>query len=154
MAHPSCLNMYSDISKKPFNQLTNEEVYQILDLRLKVFVMEQQIMYVDTDYKDQKCIHYMIKDDNHIVCYLRVIPKGLKYEEYALSRVVTDPNYRSHKLATKLIKKAMEDLKGEPIRISGQAYLKAYYEGLGFKVVKGPYLEEDILHYEMVCLNQ
>ncbi|PKK87666.1 MAG: GNAT family N-acetyltransferase, partial [Tenericutes bacterium HGW-Tenericutes-7] len=33
-------------------------------------------------------------------------------------------------------------------------YLKAYYEGLGFKVVKGPYLEEDILHYEMVCLNQ
>ena len=154
MAHPSCLKMYSDISKKTFKELTNEEVYQILDLRLKVFVMEQQIMYVDTDYKDQKCLHYMIKDNDQIVCYLRVIPKGLKYEEYALSRVATDPNYRSHRLATKLIKKAMDDLKGEPFRISGQAYLKAYYEGLGFKVVKGPYLEEDILHYEMVSLNQ
>jgi ElaA protein len=146
--------MYSDISKKTFKELTNEEVYQILDLRLKVFVMEQQIMYVDTDYKDQKCLHYMLKDDDQLVCYLRVIPKGLKYEEYALSRVATDPNYRSLGLATKLIVKAMNDLKGEPIRISGQAYLKAYYEGLGFKVVKGPYLEEDILHYEMVYLNQ
>ena len=59
--------MYSDISKKTFKELTNEEVYQILDLRLKVFVMEQQIMYVDTDYKDQKCLHYMIKDNDQLV---------------------------------------------------------------------------------------
>ncbi len=154
MEHPSYLKMYSDISKKTFKELTNEEVYQILDLRLKVFVMEQQIMYVDTDYRDQKCIHYMIKDDDQIVCYLRVVPKGLKYEEYSLGRVATDPNYRSHGLATKLIKKVMDDLKGEPIRISGQAYLKSYYEGLGFTVVKGPYLEEDISHYEMIFLNR
>ena len=39
-----------------------------------------------------------------------------------------------------------KDLKGEAIRISGQAYLKDYYEKLGFETVKGPYIEEGILH--------
>lgn len=146
--------MYSKITKKSFLELTNEEVYQILDLRLKVFVMEQQIMYVDTDYKDQKSIHYMIKDDDQIVCYLRLIPPNIKFKEHALSRIATDPNYRKKGLAADIIKEAMKDIKGNPIRISGQAYLKDYYEGLGFQVVKGPYLEEDILHYEMVHPNQ
>ncbi|MBN2300679.1 MAG: GNAT family N-acetyltransferase [Acholeplasmataceae bacterium] len=146
--------MYSEVIKKEFKELTNEEIYQILDLRSKVFVMEQQIMYVDTDYKDQKSIHYMIKDDDQIVCYLRLIPPYIKFNEYALSRVVTDPNYRSKGLASKLIVETMNDIKGFPVRISGQAYLKSYYEGLGFEVVKGPYLEEDIEHYEMLHLNK
>ncbi|MBU1141353.1 MAG: GNAT family N-acetyltransferase [Firmicutes bacterium] len=146
--------MLSNIVKKSFQELTNEEVYQILDLRLKVFVMEQQIMYVDTDYKDQKSMHYMIKDNDQLICYLRLIPPKVKFNEYALSRIATDPNYRSNKLATKIINEAIRDVKGHPIRISGQAYLKTYYEGLGFSVVKGPYLEEDILHYEMIHPNQ
>jgi len=153
LAHHWYLNMYSEIVKKSFKELSSEEIYQILDLRLKVFVMEQQIMYVDTDYKDQKSIHYFIKDGDRIVSYLRLIPPHIKFDEYALSRVVTDPNYRSYGLASKLIIEALNDVKGEPIRISGQAYLKDYYEKLGFKVVKGPYLEEDILHYEMVHEN-
>ncbi len=116
--------------------------------------MEQQILYVDTDYKDVKSIHYMIKDNDQLVCYLRLIQKGVKFKEYALSRIATDPNYRGRRLASKLIKEALDDVKGDPIRISGQAYLKDYYETLGFEVVNGPYLEEDILHYEMVHPNQ
>lgn len=148
-----CLNMAYLSYKKSFDELTNQELYQLLDLRLKVFVTEQKIVYTDTDFKDQKSLHYFIMHDDHMVSYLRVIPKGLKYEEFAIGRVATDEAYRHQGLATKLIKQAMEDLKGEPIRISAQAYLKAYYEGLGFKVVKGPYIEEDILHYEMLCNN-
>ncbi len=146
--------MYSDVIKKSFNDLSNLELYKILDLRFKVFVMEQQILYVDTDYKDLKSTHYMIMDNDQLVCYLRLIEKGVKFKEYALSRIATDPNYRGRRLAKKLIIEALNDVKGEPIRISGQAYLKEYYEQLGFEVVKGPYLEEDILHYEMVHPNQ
>jgi len=36
------------------------------------------------------------------------------------------------------------------IRISGQAYLQGFYEALGFVVVRGPYMEDDIPHYEML----
>jgi ElaA protein len=67
--------------------------------------------------------------------------------------VVSHPQYRGLKLGEKLVKIAMEDYQGEPFRISGQAYLKEFYERLGFKVVKGPYNEEDILHYEMLAKN-
>jgi len=148
-----CSNMESVILKKTFDELTNEELYQILDLRLKVFVMEQEILYTDTDFKDQKSIHYMIKDKGIIIAYLRLCLPGVKYDEYALSRIVTDPNHRKLGLATKLIIESMKDIKGHPVRISGQAYLKDYYENLGFKVVKGPYMEEDILHYEMFSIN-
>ena len=53
-----------------------------------------------------------------------------------------------------LMKESMHDVKGEPVLLSGQAYLKAYYENLGFKTIKGPYIEEDILHYEMLSENK
>jgi ElaA protein len=148
------LNMLSKIIKKSFNELTNEELYRIFDLRFKVFVMEQKILYLDTDFKDQNSIHYMIFDDDKLISYLRLVLPGFKYKEYALSRIATDPDYRSKRLATDLIKTSMNDIKGEPVRISGQAYLKEYYENLGFKVVHGPYIEEDILHYEMYHDNE
>ena len=153
MEHPGYLNMFSDVIKKSFNELTLEELYQILDLRNIVFIMELKINYVDTDFKDQYCMHYMIKHHDHIIAYLRVVPKGKKFNEYALSRVVSHPQYRGLKLGEKLVKIAMNDYIGEPFRISGQAYLRAFYERLGFEVVKGPYIEEDILHYEMVSKN-
>ena len=154
MELPSCSNMYSEVIKKTFDELTHDELYQILDLRNIVFIMEQKILYIDTDHKDQFCMHYMIKDKDLIISYLRVVPKGKKFDEYALSRVVTRPEYRGLKLGEILIKKAMGDYQGEAFRISGQAYLKAYYERLGYHVVRGPYIEEDILHYEMVSENR
>lgn len=153
MGHLWYLNMFSDVIKKTFDKLTQEELYQILDLRNIVFIMEQKINYIDTDFKDQYCVHYMIKDGDQLIAYLRVVPKGKKFKEYALSRVASHPQYRGLKLGEKLVKIAMEDYRGEPFRISGQAYLKSFYERLGFEVVKGPYIEEDILHYEMLAKN-
>jgi ElaA protein len=146
--------MQSNIVKKTFLELTHQELYQILDIRSKVFVMEQEILYVDTDYKDQHAVHYMIKSDDQIIAYLRLVHPGYKYDEYSITRVATLKNYRQKGLATHLIKEAMQDVSGFPIRISGQSYLKTYYEKLGFKVVHGPYVEEDILHYEMLHENK
>lgn len=153
MEHHGYSNMFSKVIKKSFTELTQDELYQILDLRNIVFIMEQKILYIDTDFNDHEAIHYMIKDDDKIIAYLRVLPKGIRYEEYALSRIVTNPQYRKLNLGKKMILEALNDYKGEPFRISGQAYLKKYYEDLGFKVVKGPYMEEDILHYEMLLDN-
>ena len=151
-----CLNMsLKKIYKKGFSELTNQEIYDMLDLRYTVFLMEQKIFYVDTDYKDQKCMHYFIKNkEDKIISYLRILPQGLKYEEFSVGRVVTDQAYRKRGLATLLMETAKNDLHGNAIRISGQAYLKDYYEKLDFKTVEGPYIEEGILHYEMLCDNQ
>jgi ElaA protein len=145
--------MLSKTIKRHFFELSKEELYQILDLRSQVFVMEQKILYLDTDFKDQMSIHYFIMDGDRMVSYLRLIPPKIKFAEHALSRVATLKDYRGQGLARRLIKDVMKDITGQPIRISGQAYLKEYYERLGFKVVRGPYIEEDILHYEMIHPN-
>lgn len=142
------------IQKKTFDALTAQEIYHILNLRLEVFLIEQNIIYVDTDYVDQKSIHYFIEEDDKIVSYLRLIPKGYKYIEYSIGRVVTDKVYRNKGYSTMLIKAALKDVKGEQVRISGQAYLQTYYEKLGFKTVSDPYIEEGILHYEMLNDNK
>lgn len=151
--HLLCLNMEQVIYKKRFNDLSLEELYQILDLRSRVFVIEQTCIYQDIDNKDQPSIHYMIKKENQVVSYLRLLPPGVRFTEHTLSRVVTDPLYRTSGYAGILIKEALSDIKGYPVRISGQAYLKTYYESLGFKVVHGPYLEDDIPHFEMIHEN-
>jgi len=148
-----CLNMELSILKKTFKELTNQELYEILDLRSKVFVMEQKIMYVDTDYLDQECLHYMIYDDDILVSYLRVIPKGIKYIEYSFGRVATLYNYRKQGLSSKLIKEVIKDLKGFDIKISAQSYLKSYYEKFGFTVLGDEYLEENIPHLKMLLIN-
>lgn len=141
------------IYKKKFNELSVEELYYILRLRSQVFVLEQQCLYEDIDEKDLVSQHYFIKNNQQIVSYLRILPQGLRYLEYTLSRVVSDMNYRKHGYAKRLILEAINDLKGNPIRISGQAYLKDYYERFGFQIVHGPYLEDNIPHFEMYLPN-
>jgi len=147
------LNMELVILKKTFKELTNQELYEILDLRLTVFVMEQNIMYVDTDFLDQECLHYMIYNEEKLVSYLRVIPKDLKYKEYSFGRVATHKDYRKLGYATRLINEVIKDLKGQDIRISAQSYLKFYYERFGFCAIGDNYLEENIPHVKMIRLS-
>ena len=42
---------------KTFQELTNKEVYELLKLRFKVFVMEQEARYLDPDGIDYSSIH-------------------------------------------------------------------------------------------------
>ncbi len=143
-----------NINKKKFDELTVDELYQIIHLRLKVFLEEQKIYYVDTDFLDQKCVHYFIKDGERVVSYLRLIPKGEKYEYIGIGRVVTDANYRRKGLCAALINEVLKNFKGNPVYLHGQAYLQEYYEKLGFKTISDAFVEEDVLHYEMLNENK
>ena len=42
-----------NITVKSFNQLTINELYEVLQLRSEVFVVEQDCVYQDIDGKDQ-----------------------------------------------------------------------------------------------------
>jgi ElaA protein len=142
------------IVKKAFKDLTNQEVYDLLDIRLDVFVTEQKILYTDTDYKDQHAIHYLLYHDDKVVSYLRLILPGYKYKEYSIGRVATRKIDRHKGYATKLLLEAKNDVKGQPIRISAQAYLETYYQKVGFESIGDPYIEEGILHVEMLAKNE
>ena len=142
--------------KKAFDALTNTELYNLLKLRSDVFVVEQTAIYQDLDDKDQASTHYFIKENDQIVAYVRTLPRGVKFDDAAsIGRVVTSQQARSKGYAGILINQAIEDVlkTDHRILIEGQAYLRAYYESFGFKVISGLYLVDGIDHYLMELLK-
>ena len=139
---------------KHFNELDNNELYEILTLRSKVFVVEQKCIYLDTDDKDQKSWHLYGYIDHKLIAYSRILPPGISYNEASIGRVVTDPDYRNNGYGIDLMKLAIEKTKSQfnvsQIKISAQCYLLKFYTELGFTTSSHEYLEDDIPHVEMI----
>lgn len=139
---------------KKFNELTVEELYKILRVRNEVFVVEQTCIYQDCDNKDYNSYHLYLEEDNEIVGYLRIVNKGISYDEISIGRVLVKESHRNRGISRKIMLEAIkfieEELNSTEIRLSGQVYIKGFYESLGFKQVSEEYLEDDIPHVEML----
>ena len=141
---------------KYFEELSLRELYEIGRLRQEVFVLEQNCPYVDFDGKDLYCYHLMGFDENNrLVAYSRIVPKGVSYEDYiSIGRVVTSGLVRKSGLGRILMLESIsvcEKLFGKSdIKISAQTYLLKFYESLGFVSTGKEYLEDDIPHTEMI----
>ncbi len=61
---------------KHFHELTIQELYNILQLRSEVFVVEQNCIYQDIDGKDKKAVHIFIKENKDVLAYSRVFNEG------------------------------------------------------------------------------
>jgi ElaA protein len=139
---------------KKFDNLTAHELYAILQLRNEVFVVEQDCVFQDADNKDQLCHHVMGWQENSLVAYARIVPPGISYSESSIGRIVTSPSARKAGVGRELVKQGIEELYklfGKiPIKIGAQRYLQKFYESFGFKQTSDVYLEDDILHIEML----
>lgn len=139
---------------KTFEELNTKELYSILRLRSEIFVVEQNCVYQDLDNKDISAYHLMAIDNDEIVAYLRVLPKGVSYKELSIGRFVVRKDYRRKNLGLELLNKALrfieEELKEKEVRISAQVYVKELYKKAGFVEASEEYLEDDIPHVEML----
>ena len=139
---------------KKFDTLSLEELYRILQLRSKVFVVEQDCVYQDLDFKDQKALHVFGKKDNNIVTYTRVFKPGDYFKEASIGRVLVAIKERKygygHDLIKASIKAITSNFNTSEITISAQVYLKKFYESHGFVQVGEGYLEDGIPHIEMI----
>ncbi len=146
-----------EIKAKQFNELSIDELYNLLQLRSEVFVVEQECVYQDVDGKDQKAIHIIGFKNGKIVAYTRAFKPGDYFENASIGRVVVAKNERQHKYGYDIMKasiKAIEDKFSETtIKLSAQTYLKKFYNNLGFKEVGEEYLEDGIPHIVMVREN-
>ncbi|MDX8336854.1 GNAT family N-acetyltransferase [Candidatus Cetobacterium colombiensis] len=138
---------------KKFNELTVEELYEILKLRSEIFVVEQKCVYNDIDGKDTTSIHVMLKENGKIKAYLRVLQPGVSYEDASLGRVLVAENARKKGFA-KLIVEAgvnyiIENFKTKDITIGAQEYLQNFYNEMGFKAISEVYLDDGIPHLDM-----
>jgi len=138
---------------KRFNELSLTELYNVLQLRSEVFVVEQNCVYQDVDGKDEKAIHLIGTFNNEIVAYVRIFKPGDYFEAASIGRVVVKQSYRDRKWGYDLMQEAIEVTKTilneTYITISAQLYLKKFYENLGFVQTSEMYLEDDIPHIEM-----
>jgi ElaA protein len=139
---------------RPFERLTAKELYDALHLRSKVFVVEQNCVYLDPDGKDEKCFHLLGYQNGRLVACSRIVPPGISYPELSFGRVVTDPDFRGIGLGRQLLHKTMElclrHFGDVAIHIGAQLYLRDFYAGVGFKQIGTPYVEDGIPHISMI----
>jgi ElaA protein len=138
---------------KKFDELTLDELYNILQLRNEVFIVEQNCVYKDLDEKDRSAWHLMAFEDDKLVAYTRILSPGVSYSDPAIGRVVTSQLKRRSGLGRELMKRsieACEKLFGKiSITLSAQVYLQSFYESFGFMIVGKEYLEDGIPHIKM-----
>lgn len=138
---------------KKFEELTLEELYEILKLRSEVFVVEQNCIYNDIDGKDKTSFHIIIKENNEITAYLRVLPPGISYENASLGRVLVAKDARgmgyAKAIVTEGINCILRNFNTNKITIGAQEYLKDFYSEFGFKPVSEVYDEDGIPHLDM-----
>jgi ElaA protein len=140
---------------KPFAGLTVDELYEILALRSRVFVVEQQCIFLDMDGLDKEAFHLAGYADGKLVASTRILAAGIAYPGYpSIGRVVTAPEARGKGYGYDLMKESLKrlyELYGEvPVKIGAQLYLKRFYETLGFLQSGDMYLEDGIEHIPMV----
>jgi|TARA_B110000467_G_scaffold32568_1_gene29488 ElaA protein len=135
-----------EISEATFDDLNPSKLYEILALRVSIFVVEQNCAYQDLDDLDQRARHYWIDDSDGVVSCLRLIDEGVIRR---IGRIVTRQDSRSKGLAGKLIDEALGSSVG-PWALSAQAHLEKWYGNYGFERSGVDYLEDEILHLPML----
>ena len=139
---------------KHFKDISAEELYKIIQLRISVFVVEQNCPYQDADGKDIKSQHVLGIQNGELIAYSRIVFPGVSYKEVSIGRVVTSLKIRNTGAGKILMKKTMEYIREEfgkvPIRIGAQLYLEKFYGGFGFIREGDEYLEDGIPHIIML----
>jgi len=140
---------------KKFGELTNTELYRLLQLRQEVFIIEQTCIYPDMDDKDQSAYHLMVFDQGNMLGCLRILEKNVSFKEAAIGRVIVSKPNRQKGIAKEMMLQALDfirqELKERHVRISAQVVAIPFYQNMGFEVVSEEYLEDDIPHVEMLC---
>ncbi|NCB32331.1 MAG: GNAT family N-acetyltransferase [Erysipelotrichia bacterium] len=138
---------------RSFEELSVRELYEILKLRVDVFVVEQNCPYEELDRRDFQAMHIFMKDEDGIEAYLRVMERGVQFEDAAaIGRVVVRRRRQGYGTALLAagIKCAETKMNAKRIRLEAQTYAVKFYENAGFQICSEPFLEDGIPHVQMM----
>ncbi len=149
---------------RTFSELSTVQLYELLKLRVDVFVVEQTCFYPDLDSLDgcldrhNETLHLLGYQENKLVAYLRILAKGQSYEDYiSIGRVVVAREARGfglgHEMIIEALRLCQKKFPRQDIKISAQEHLESYYNRHGFSKVSDMYLEDDIPHIAMLKLQ-
>lgn len=136
---------------KKFHQLSPDELYELLKLRVNVFVVEQSCAYPELDDKDQTADHLWLSEKSKIISYMRIYYPSKQLA--AIGRVVTHMEHRGQGLSREMMKEALYFLKKQNditrIYLQAQEHLVPFYTSFGFHTASDVYLEDEIPHVDM-----
>ncbi|MBT2584028.1 GNAT family N-acetyltransferase [Planococcus sp. ISL-109] len=136
-----------------FDEFTAQELYNILKLRVEVFVVEQNCPYPELDGLDVGSTHIVYQEQGEVLAYSRLVPAGEKYELPSIGRVIVRKEARGRGLAKELLERSIRHINEqwqEPeIQLQGQEYLKEFYGSFGFEAISEVYDEDGIPHIDM-----
>ena len=136
---------------KRFDQLTVDELYELLRIRSEVFVVEQNCVYQDLDRDDQEAVHLWLTEGGKVVALCRVCPAGTHMREVSVGRVITTERGRGYgkRIMLEGIAAAREHFHAKVIEIEAQEYAKGFYEQVGFRQSSDPFMLDGIPHIKM-----
>lgn len=136
-----------------FADLSVYQLQQIYQLRVAVFVVEQNCAYQEVDEIDVNAQHVWLEENGQILAYLRLYQLA---DDLHLGRVLVAPTYRKQGLAKELLGRTLTFIQQQQaptkMQIAAQSYLLSFYQSFGFQEVSIPYLEDGIEHVDM-CLS-
>ena len=139
--------------EKRFPELTNTELYEILKVRVNVFVVEQNCPYPELDDRDRDAVHVWLRDENGIQAYLRVMDRDAGRPYVSIGRVLAVR--RRQGLGSRILAEGMRVAKerfgAEKICVEAQTYARGLYEKQGFRCVSEEFLEDGIPHIRMIA---
>ncbi len=142
-----------ELHVKTYDELTKDELYALLHLRSKVFIVEQDCVYQDLDYNDQTAVHLWLTHEGQMVAMGRICPAGTKMGGLSIGRIISAERGRGYGKA--IMQAALDEtVKRFPsvkrIEIEAQADKQGFYESFGFRATSEPFMYEQRLHMNMV----
>lgn len=133
---------------KTFDELTKNELYEILKVRSQIFIVELKMNCLEIDGMDYSALHFFLEEDGKILAYLRAFNRE---DVLKIGRVLSICHNKGY--GTELMQKTMlyaqQNLKVKKFRLDSQKQAVRFYQKLGFKTVSDEFLEEGVPHFKM-----
>ena len=137
---------------KRFSELSTDELYSILELRVAIFVVEQECPYAEVDGLDREAVHVWLEEDGKILAYLRVMDRGIESEYVSIGRLLAARRREGlgSWVLSEGIRVAKEYFAADRIYLEAQVYAKGLYERQGFRTISDEFLLDGIPHVKML----
>ena len=143
------------LHKKSFEELTTDELYELLKVRSEVFVVEQNCVYQDMDGDDQQSIHLWMTNGEKVVALARVCPAGTHMKEVSIGRVIAVERGKGYgkQIMLHAIVAAIEHFDAKRIELEAQEYARGFYESVGFEQSSETFMLDGIAHIKMTWIK-
>lgn len=138
--------------QKEFKELELKEFYEIVQLRLETFVVEQIRIYNDLDNVDYRSIHlFHQNEEGRVDAYARIFETGATIH---FGRVAVVKGSRGQGLGKVMVEQILDlceqRFPGRTIEIEAQEQVVSLYEKLGFQTVSEPFILASTPHVKMI----